>query len=271
MQKYLLSIGNGEEDVFHDIGISKIKLPKNLCINPNDKGIDNLINTVYPDIKSNTFTEQMYKRAILSCKNESVDSINNKVMSLLLSQESRFYQSADAIADTSQTSLYPVEFLNTLTPSGLPPHSLYLKKNAPVILLSNLNPREGLLNGTRLRVLNLGDRVIDAEIMTGRKAGNCVFLPRITLTPSDSGLPFDLKRRQFPVRAAFALTINKSQGQTLDFVGLDLTNEVFTQGQLYVAFSRVRSFSSISILPDPHSSVNENCFTDNVVYKEVLI
>ena len=61
--------------------------------------------------------------------------------------------------------------------------------------------------------------------------------------------------------------INKSQGQTLDFVGLDLTNEVFTQGQLYVAFSRVRSFSSISILPDPHSSVNENCFTDNVVYK----
>ena len=127
-EKYLLSIGNGEEDVFPDIGISKIKLPKNLCINPNDKGIDNLINTVYPDIKSNTFTEQMYKRAILSCKNESVDSINNKVMSLLLSQESRCYQSADANADTSQTSLYPVEFLNTLTPSGLPPHSLYLKR-----------------------------------------------------------------------------------------------------------------------------------------------
>ena len=86
--------------------------------------------------------------------------------------------------------------------------------------------------------------------MTGRKKGNCVFIPRITLTPSDSGLPFDLKRRQFPVRAAFAMSMNKTQDQTLDFVGLDLSNEVFTHGQLYDALSRVKSFQSLSILPN---------------------
>ena len=98
-----------------------------------------------------------------------------------------------------------------------------------------------------------------------------MFIPRITLTPSDSGLPFDLKRRQFPVRPAFVLSINKSQGQTLDFVGLDLSCDVFTHGQLYVALSRVRSFHSLSVLPNPNSSDGENFFTDNIVYKEVLI
>ena len=213
-EKYLLAVGNGKEEIYPDIGIAKIKLPEDLCIEPDDKGIDNLINTVYPDLDSDTFTEQIYSRAILSCRNENVDHINNKVMTLFNSSESKCYLSADSVADSSQANLYLTEFLNTLTPSGLPPHRLYLKKNSPIILLRNLNPREGLLNGTRLRVLHLGERIMEAKIMTGRKKGNCVFIPRITLTPSDSGLPFDLKRRQFPVRAAFAMSMNKAQGQT---------------------------------------------------------
>ena len=270
-ERYLLSIGNGSEQVYNDIGIAKIKLPKEICIHPDDRGIDSLIDSVFPDLDKDGFTEQMYSRAILTCRNESVDNINNKVMTRFNSDESKVYLSADTVGDPTQANLYPTEFLNTLTPSGLPPHKLYLKKNAPVILLRNLNPREGLLNGTRLRVLNLGDRVIEAQIITGRKKGNRVFIPRITLTPSDSGLPFDLKRRQFPVRPAFVLSINKSQGQTLDFVGLDLSCDVFTHGQLYVALSRVRSFHSLSVLPNPNSSDGENFFTDNIVYKEVLI
>jgi ATP-dependent DNA helicase PIF1 len=60
-----------------------------------------------------------------------------------------------------------------------------------------------------------------------------VFIPtRITMIPSDSGLPFDFKRRQFPVKPAYAMTINKSQGQTLTFVGINLTRPVFSHGQL---------------------------------------
>lgn len=90
------------------------------------------------------------------------------------------------------------------------------------------------------------------------------------MIPSDSGLPFDLKRRQFPIKPAFAMTINKSQGQTFNHIGLDLTHPPFTHGQLYVALSRVRSFDSLSILPNPESVVNGNHTTHNIVFQDVL-
>lgn len=44
---------------------------------------------------------------------------------------------------------FPIEVLNTLVPSGLPPHRLVLKQGAPIVFLRNLNRRQGLMNGTR--------------------------------------------------------------------------------------------------------------------------
>ena len=79
--------------------------------------------------------------------------------------------SADSIADEEGSNLYPVDFLNTLNLSGLPPHclSLRLKENTPVMLLRNLNPKQGLLNGTRLKVKKLGNKMIEAQIISGKK------------------------------------------------------------------------------------------------------
>ena len=142
-----------------------------------------------------------------------------------------------------------------------------LKVGAPVILLRNLKvgPGTGMRNGTRLIVRDMGDKVIEVEIATGVNKGHCVLLPRITLAPSDTELPFTLKRRQFPIRPCFAMSTNKAQGQTMDFVGVYLPEDVFTHGQLYVALSRVRNSQSVAVFVN-----NDEGYTKNIVYKEVL-
>ncbi|XP_077985122.1 ATP-dependent DNA helicase PIF1-like [Glandiceps talaboti] len=170
-------------------------------------------------------------RAILAATSDVGDNINSKVMDIFPSTDSETYYSADSVSDEQQARLYPVEFLNSLTPSGVPPHKLHLKKHAPIMLIRNLSPSQGLLSGTRLKIVSLGKHIIEAIITTGKHVGQSVFLPRVIITPSDSELPFDLKGRQFPIRPAFALTINKAQGQTLEYIGLELTEPVFTYGQ----------------------------------------
>jgi len=111
--------------------------------------------------------------------------------------------------------------------------------------------------------------MIDCEVATGSNKGSRVIIPRITMTPSDVFLPFKLRRHQFPIRLSFAMTINKSQGQTFERLGLILPQPVFSHGQLYVAFSRVRSLTSIKIqlIKDKNSEKNR---TRNIVFKEVL-
>jgi ATP-dependent DNA helicase PIF1 len=130
-----------------------------------------------------------------------------------------------------------------------------------------------MCNGTRLICRSFHENFIDAEIAIGDHAGKRVFIPRIPLFPSEeAGLPFILKRKQFPIRAAFALTINKSQGQTLPYVGLYLASPVFSHGQLYVAMSRVQSGSNLKVLvTNGKLPERSGTYTKNVVYKEALL
>jgi ATP-dependent DNA helicase PIF1 len=96
-------------------------------------------------------------------------------------------------------SLYPVEFLNTLQFGGIANHNLELKVGVPILLLHNLNQSIGLCNGTRLIVKILGQRVIEAEIVTRNNVDKRVFIPRIIMSPSGIDWPFVLRCRRFPI------------------------------------------------------------------------
>jgi hypothetical protein len=162
-----------------------------------------------------TSREELASTVILAPTNEHTLRLNLEVLDILPGN-ARLYLSADrACCDSEEEeAMYPIEFLNSITPTGMPPHRLVLKEGSIIMLLRNLDIRKGLCNGTRLWVKRLYDCVIDAEVLSGANTGFRVLIPRIKLAPSDSNLPFTLERIQFPVRLARSITIKKSQGQT---------------------------------------------------------
>lgn len=251
----LLKIGNATLPSTN----GKIKLESSFCNEVPTVG--QLIEKVYPDLPnlSGRDSSWLCERAILVSRNDRAADINKAILQQVTG-ERRTYNSVDTVVDVDEAVNYPVEFLNSLNPSGIPSHELTLKVGAPIILLRNLNPPT-LCNGTRLRIISLKLNVIEAAVITGCAAGDNVFIPRIPMIPSD--YPFRFKRLQFPVKICFAITINKAQGQTLKVTGVDLQNECFSHGQLYVACSRVSSHTNLFI----HAPQSK---TTNIVYQEVL-
>ena len=145
------------------------------------------------------------------------------------------------------------------------------------MLLRNLDAEGGLCNGVRAVVLKAMPNILDVLIVSGTRRGNRVYLPRITLAPKTHDMPFTLRRRQFPLKLAWAMTINKAQGQTLTKVGVYLPDPVFSHGQLYVAYSRAGSSSNIKVLVHGgdkqgrfigHADIPDGVYTDNVVWPE---
>ena len=252
----LLEVGNG--DITVEMAPDQVSLKKfgNEC-----GTVDKLLDSVFPNVSENyTDRDWLMQRAILAPHNDSVSKINEHLMHKLPS-DTVTYTSINTIVSEEEAVQYPVEFLNSIETSGLPKHQLQLKKGMPVMLLRSIRPPQ-LMNGTRCIVIACKTNTVEVQIATGAYKGEHHLLPRIPLQPSDTNFPFVFQRKQFPIRACFAMTINKSQGQTLQSIGLDLRQPIFAHGMLYVALSRTGRKDHIHLLT--------TTLTRNVVYKEVL-
>ncbi|CAH9081579.1 unnamed protein product [Cuscuta epithymum] len=266
---YLMRVGNGTETL---VAGDKIKIPANFILPWIDEtaSLKLLFSAVYPDLHLfETDPYALMSRAILTTKNDIVDFINSSLIAKFPGEE-HIYLSYDTPIEPKY--MHCEDYLHTLSPAGLPPHRLTLKPNCPVMLLRNLNPCEGLCNGTRLICDAFGDHVLSCFIAAGDHKGKHVFIPKIPLEVSkDEHCSMPFKRTQFPIKVCFAMTINKSQGQTLDFVGIYLKEPVFSHGQLYVAMSRAKNADSIKIVicPDEQGPVVTNS-TSNIVFAEIV-
>ncbi len=233
-----------------------------------------LIETIYPGITYHTPPTNQYfaERTILASHNDDVDAINTEILRQFPGKIQTFL-SADTIKNNNgeggqNVLVYSVEYLNSINCSGLPFHKLALKKGCPIMVLRNLNPEGGVCNGSRGILTHYQNRVLEVRLITGQHAGSTVFIPRIGITPAETQIPFEFCHRQFPIQLCFAMTINKSQGQSVAHVGLDLRNPIFTHGQFYVAISRVTSVHRLKAIWDSRLST---ATTKNIVYPEVII
>lgn len=268
--QFLMRIGGGNEPAKED---DMVKMPAEIVIPwEGESSIKKLIQHTFPQLENHGWdASYMVERAILTPKNCDVHMLNDMIINKFPRDKYILLFFDEVEGDTH--NLYQHEYLHTISPGTLPPHILKIKIWAPLMLLRNIDPKFGLCNGTRLLCRGFFMNLLDVEMLTGHNAGKRAFLPRIKLKTTDgAGLPFVLIRKQFPVKLSFAITINKSQGQTIPNVGIYLPRHVFSHGQLYVALSRGESRAATRVLiKDEKVEGEEGDFTKNIVFKEILL
>ncbi|CAN1174080.1 ATP-dependent DNA helicase PIF1 [Linum perenne] len=275
--EWVLAVGDGKiPPIIHQTNsaMDLIEIPEQFIIVHSPTPVADIVARVYPDFTKNYQSVAYIRtRAIVTPTNQVVSDINDYVLTRIPG-DAKTYLSSDTLATTGPNQQrmeleYPTEFLNSLTFNGMPEHRLQVKSYSIVMLLRNLNPSAGLCNGTRILLTHLGDHTLRGLIIGGSHEGTIAIIPRIVLDKTDPNWPFTLKRRQYPLRLCYAMTINKSQRQTLEHIGIYLPSPVFSHGQLYVALSRAHLVEGIHIILQSDGTVSETT-TRNIIYQEIF-
>uniref|UniRef100_A0A0N4WCS6 ATP-dependent DNA helicase n=1 Tax=Haemonchus placei TaxID=6290 RepID=A0A0N4WCS6_HAEPC len=254
---YLLRIGSGESN---DEG-GRTAIPDEMMCTTD------IVTEIFGDVLDPSTIANLCESAVLALKNVHVQRLNQDALQRLIvdpAHDERIYKSVDeAIYPEGQSrQQYQLEYLNSLTPTGMPPHELHLEKGAIIMLLRNLDVANGLCSGTRLKVETFGHFTLRCRFNCGERNNQLAIIPRIDNCWGQR-IPLRLCRHQFPMRIAFAMTTNKPQGQSFNKVGVFLPGDFFSHGQLYVALSRARRPDGIKV-----KACSNNL--KNIVFREVL-
>ncbi|XP_074352666.1 uncharacterized protein LOC141691811 [Apium graveolens] len=276
--KWQLEIGDGRVECIDthraDVETEFVVPDEYVVKSPLKSPIKTLIDIIYSDFQNNLHSQEYLRsRSILTPTNVVVDDINVRILERVPGNV-HIYLSQDSIEDRGVDdndfhSLFPIEYLNSIYIPCMPKHELKVKVGAVVMLMRNLNKIMSLCNGTRMIVTGCKKNSIECQILCGSQVGTKHLIPRIDMVPTDRIWPFEFKRTQFPLQVCFSMTLNKSQGQSLDTVGLYLPRSIFSHGQLYVAISCVTSPEGLHILIDDDNGKSTN-ITSNVVFEEVF-
>ncbi|CAI0463117.1 unnamed protein product [Linum tenue] len=277
--QWVLALGDGclkTRSFRQDTPADWVQIPQVFLVDHGADPIESLATDIYDSFAEN-YKNPFYlaNRAVVTPTNATVSELNKYMLDHgAVPDPGKTYYSSDSLLQTTETAdsfeeCYPTEFLNSLTFNGIPDHELTLKIHTPVMLLRNISLGLGLCNGTRVMITSLGNDIIKGTIMGGFGDTDEVIILRIVLNVENPKWPFTLKRRQFPIRLCYGMTINKSQGQTLDKVGIYLPEPVFSHGQLYVGVSRVKSAKGLRILIKNTDDI-PNDYTRNIIFREAF-
>ncbi|XP_019417240.1 PREDICTED: uncharacterized protein LOC109328290 [Lupinus angustifolius] len=192
--EWILKLGNGKLSEPND-GCAEIDIPDELLIVDYHNPIEVIVSSTYPNLQDHYKDKQFLQcRAIFASTIEIVDQINEYVLMKIPGDEKEYLSSDEVdMSDANDNEAFNIltpEFLNSLSTSGLPNHKIKLKVSTPIMLLRNLDQSEGLCNGTRLVVTKMTNHVLEAKIMSGKNIRNITYIPRLSMSSSQSPWPF---------------------------------------------------------------------------------
>ena len=153
--------------------------------------------------------------------------------------------------------------------SGVPDHRLVLKKGDLCFVTRTLNRKEKLANNTRVRILDIFRYSV--KVVTVSEFPKEFLIPRIRFQVKLKFGGFVLIRTQFPLRLAYAMTKNKSQGQSIPYTLNDIRHSPFSHGHLYVSMSRATDVDSTAFFSSKDQILEDGTLVVNVVYPEVML